>query len=79
VKKIDYLYDRQGRKLQSKFTDGSIVFTTDYVNGIQYEQNQLAFFHTSEGRARKTGSSYTYEYDITDHVGSARVRWQGQL
>ncbi|MFC3198298.1 DUF6443 domain-containing protein [Parapedobacter deserti] len=73
VKKIEYLYDRSGVKLQRKYTEGSAVMTTDYVAGIQYEQGQLAFVHTDAGRARKDGSSYRYEYDLVDHLGSTRV------
>lgn len=73
VKKIEFTYDRRGNKLQRKFTDGANIYTTDYVNGVQYEQGQLAFIHNDEGRVRKVGTSYSYEYDIRDYLGSARV------
>lgn len=71
--KIEFLYDCNGRKLQRKYTKGTTILTTDYIDGIQYEQGQLAFVKTMEGRARKVGSSYTYEYDIIDNLGNVRV------
>ncbi|TKC60280.1 RHS repeat-associated core domain-containing protein [Pedobacter hiemivivus] len=71
--KIEFVYDCTGRKLQRKFTQGTTLFTTDYIDGIQYEQNQLAFLQTGEGRVRKIGETYSYEYDITDHLGNVRV------
>ena len=75
VKKIEYLYDRTGKKLQRKYTNGSTVETTDYVDGISYEQNRLAYVYTGEGRARRNGTTnnYFYEYALTDHLGSTRV------
>ncbi|MGJ1235344.1 MULTISPECIES: RHS repeat-associated core domain-containing protein [Sphingobacterium] len=77
--KLEFLYDRTGRKLQSKYTKDAAVYTIDYIGGIQYEQGQIAFIQTDEGRARKTGTSYSYEYDITDHLGNARVTFTADL
>ncbi len=77
--KLEFLYDRTGRKLQSKYTKDVAVYTIDYIGGIQYEQGQIAFVQTDEGRARKTGTSYSYEYDITDHLGNARVTFMADL
>lgn len=71
--RLEFLYDRTGKKLQAKYTNGSNVYTIDYIDGIQYQQGQIAFIHTGEGRARRNGTTYTYEYDIKDHLGNARV------
>lgn len=73
---IAFLYDRTGKKLQAKYTNGTQVYTIDYLDGIQYQQNQIAFIHTGEGRARLNGSTYTYEYDIADHLGNVHVTFR---
>lgn len=71
--KLEFLYDRMGRKLQSKYTKDAAIYTIDYIGGIQYEQGQIAFVETAAGRARKGGSVYSYEYDIQDHLDNVRV------
>ncbi|GGH16502.1 hypothetical protein FAZ19_05730 [Sphingobacterium alkalisoli] len=71
--KLEILYDRTGKKLQAKYTNGASVYTIDYLDGIQYQQGQIAFIHTGEGRARLSGTTYTYEYDIKDHLNNVRV------
>lgn len=71
--KLEFLYDRMERKLQAKYTKDAAIYTIDYIDGIQYEQGQVAFVQTAAGRARKNGSVYRYEYDINDHLSNARV------
>lgn len=71
--RLEFLYDRTGKKLQAKYTNGSNVYTIDYLDGIQYQQGEIAFIHTGEGRARRSGTTYTYEYDIKDNLGNVRV------
>jgi len=44
----------------------------DYVNRIQYSGTTL-FVQTEEGRVIKSGSSWNYEYTLTDHLGNNRV------
>lgn len=73
---LAFLYDRTGKKLQAKYTNGGHVYTIDYLDGIQYQQNKIAFIHSGEGRARLNGSTYTYEYDIADHLGNIRVTFR---
>src|SRR5206468_2490160 len=47
------------------------------IGGIQYEYTGttplLSFIQTEEGRARKSGSVYKYEYDLKDHLGDTRI------
>jgi RHS repeat-associated protein len=74
---LDYEYDRTGNKLKKTYTSGTSVTITDYVNGIQYTgpaaTRTLNFIQTEEGRVMKNGSTYTYEYDLKDHLGNTRV------
>jgi len=67
---IAYTYDADGNKLRK--VSGST--TTDYIDGIQYTNGAIAFLQTEEGRAINTGgTSYNYEYTLTDHLGNNRV------
>ncbi|MEI9920872.1 MAG: RHS repeat-associated core domain-containing protein [Bacteroidota bacterium] len=47
--------------------------STTYVNGFVYTNGVLDFFGSPEGRVRKNGSSYEYQYNITDHQGNTRI------
>ncbi|MBC7915733.1 MAG: RHS repeat-associated core domain-containing protein [Pyrinomonadaceae bacterium] len=66
---MSYLYDAGGRKLRK--VSGSI--TTEYIDGIQYDNGVLSFIQTEEGRIIKSGSLYNYEYILKDHLGNNRV------
>ena len=69
---ITYTYDAEGTKLRKV---SSTQGTTDYISGIQYKTNStvIDFVQTDEGRAINTGSSWNYEYTLTDHLGNNRV------
>ena len=73
---LHYTYDAGGMKLRKINGIGKVY---DYVGGIHYEKEttesapQLEFLQHSEGRARKSGSSFAYEYNLTDHLGNVRV------
>jgi len=67
---INYVYDATGKKLRRVSASAG---ATDYISGIQYDQNQISFIQTEEGRAIPTGSSFNYEYSITDHLGNNRL------
>ncbi|MEQ8580623.1 MAG: DUF6443 domain-containing protein [Marinoscillum sp.] len=71
---IYYTYNALGVKLRKFFdkTSGADE-TTDYVGGIQYNSEALDFIRHGEGRARKSGASFAYEYNLTDHLGNVRV------
>lgn len=74
-KTIDYLYDATGTKLQT--IEGTT--TTDYINGIQYTNGNLAAIATAEGRVRpksyfaNNSTAFVYDYYIKDHLGNVRV------
>lgn len=69
---IEWTYDADGNKL--KMDAGDEI--RDYVGGIEYKNNELAFVSHSEGRALKTIDGYQYEYVITDHLGNARITFK---
>jgi len=70
---LTYSYDGVGQKLK-KVDNGPIPTTTDYVKGIQYQNGEIDFIQTEEGRAvRNAGTgNYTYQYNLTDHLGNVR-------
>jgi RHS repeat-associated protein len=74
-KSIGYIYTANGSKLR-KYTNGSGTENTytDYVGAYVYEESELQFIQTSEGRLVPDGSGgYNYEYAIKDHLGNTRV------
>ncbi len=82
-KKIEYIYNAAGVKVQKKVTNGSII-TTDYLDGFQYNNNFLEFFPTAEGYVKVTAMaanpnapsySYNYVYNYTDHLGNIRISY----
>ncbi|WP_421876469.1 DUF6443 domain-containing protein [Marinoscillum sp.] len=71
---IQYIYDAAGTKLRKYYDKNSGADeTTDYLGGIHYKDGALDFIQHAEGRARKSGSSFAYEYNLTDHLGNVRV------
>jgi RHS repeat-associated protein len=74
---VAYVYDATGRKLRKLSTTGSTTTVTEYIGGIQYQYSTttpvIDFISTEQGRARKSGSVYKYEYDLKDHLGNTRI------
>ncbi len=76
-KSLTYTYDAAGAKLRK--VAGSAV--TEYLSGIQWDNSAntsaapvINFIQTEEGRAvRNTDNTYTYQYDLSDHLGNARL------
>lgn len=68
---LAYTYDATGRKLK-KVSSGSGTTTTDYVDGIQYNNGSIDFIQTDEGIAQNSGGTYSYRYNLTDHLGNVR-------
>jgi RHS repeat-associated protein len=66
---MSYTYDATGNKL--KRTAGNEI--TDYVGGIQYKNGAIEFVQTEVGIARNNSGSYSYEYNLTDHLGNNRA------
>ena len=68
--KVGYLYDAMGNKLRKYSTQGGNI---DYVGGIEYKGTAIELIHTGAGVAyRNSNGTYTYRYDLTDHLGNVR-------
>jgi len=71
---ILYVYDALGRKLQKQTrVDQSIVSTTDYIGSFVYENGQLKYITTPEGRIVQDDEGFKYEYFFKDHLGNNRI------
>src|SRR5690554_5969479 len=84
TKKIEYLYNAAGVKVQKKVTNGTNIKTTDYLDGFQYNENFLEFFPHPEGYVKATPTSlnqnnpeysFNYVFNYTDHLGNVRVSY----
>jgi len=53
-----------------------LLKTTDYSEGLVYENGVLSNFPTPEGRVRFAGGNYVSEYTITDQQGNLRVSFE---
>ncbi len=72
---VDLEYNASGTKRakQTK-TDGSPLDQTDYIANFVYENNQLQFILTSEGRIMmQNEATYEYQYFLKDHLGNTRI------
>jgi RHS repeat-associated protein len=66
---ITYTYDATGNKL-AKSSNGSV---RNYIDGIEYNPNgSIDIIHTEEGIARNSAGNYSYEYNLSDHLGNVR-------
>ena len=71
---IKYTYDAAGTRLSKKVQpSGGALVTTDYVDGFQYENNSLKFFHQPEGFVEYKNNQYIYNYIYKDHLGNNRL------
>ena len=72
---IAHLYDASGTKRarQTK-ADASPLDQTNYIANFVYENNQLQFILTSEGRIMmQNEGTYEYQYFLKDHLGNTRI------
>ncbi|PTT02576.1 sugar-binding protein [Pedobacter sp. HMWF019] len=68
---ITYTYDALGRKLKKQ---SASTGTTNYIDGIQYKPDgTIDFIQVSEGVARNNNGTYSFEYNLTDHLGNVRT------
>lgn len=65
---LAYTYDATGNKLK-KLSSG---VSRDYISGIEYQNGVIEVIHTEEGVARNNSGTYSYEYNLTDHLGNVR-------
>ncbi|MDQ0966809.1 RHS repeat-associated protein [Flavobacterium sp. W4I14] len=68
---LSYTYDASGNKL-AKNSNGSV---RNYVDGIEYKPDGITIdiIHTEEGIARNSNGTYSYEYNLSDHLGNVRA------
>jgi RHS repeat-associated protein len=76
---IRYSYDADGIMVRKETYVSSTASTTtyDYIDGVVAQNLVLSYFATSEGRVRYSGTAYTFEYFIRDHLGNVRVSFDG--
>lgn len=74
--KIEYIYDALGNKLSTVVTEvgtAQPIRNTDYISGIQYEDNAIDFVSIPYGRVVKRDGNWDYEYFLKDHLGNTRA------
>ncbi len=72
--RIRFSYDAEGNRLSREIlVGGNEVWKTIYSGDFQYDNGELSFIETSEGRAVPNGSSFDYEYFFRDHQGNVRA------
>jgi len=78
---VTYLYDAVGTKLRKTAVVGATTTVRDYVGGIEYNKvgtgaQTIEMIHMPEGYLQPNGSTYTYYYNLTDHLGNVRATLQ---
>ncbi|MCW8309701.1 hypothetical protein K7A41_00505, partial [Sphingobacterium sp. InxBP1] len=76
-KDIAYTYDALGGKLNRKSSVGGIETQQDYIGGIEYSRSGTASpvierIATEEGFLLNSSGTYSYYYNLTDHLGNVR-------
>lgn len=66
---IGYIYDGNGVK-RAKSINGGQQHT--YVDGIEGNGTDVVLIHTDEGVAQNNGGVFTYQYNLSDHLGNVR-------
>jgi|GEM_PF-3524151 len=80
-KTVSYTYDAEGNKLRKFSTPGGKRY---YISGIEFEDPantgtcNLSFIRTDEGRVFTSGTTANYEYNLSDHLGNARLSFSMQ-
>ncbi|MEZ5199153.1 MAG: RHS repeat-associated core domain-containing protein [Bacteroidales bacterium] len=71
--KIMYLYTSTGKRIKKSMVTGPATLVQHYAGNIVYKENELELIQTSEGRVKKEGTNFNYEYFMKDHLGNVRV------
>jgi len=74
-KKIHYIYTANGVKLRKHtYDNGALQTKTDYTGSYVYENDEISFIQTTEGRlVPNNNGGFNYEYALKDHLGNTRV------
>jgi RHS repeat-associated protein len=72
---INYLYDAIGTKLRKQTKiNNTPETTTDYIGSFVYEDDELKYLLTGEGRVMvNNDGTFEYHYFIKDHLGNTRI------
>ena len=72
---VTYTYDATGNKLRKVDVLGGVTKTTDYINGIEYDNSTTAigFIQNEEGKAVPNGTGFDYVYYLGDNLGNTRI------
>lgn len=66
---LNYGYNANGVKLSK--SNGTT--TREYVNGIEYVDNQLEAIYHNEGRIVKKNGNFEWQWALKDHLGNTRI------
>jgi RHS repeat-associated protein len=67
-------FDDIGTKLISRHNNDNIITNHYYIGAFEYGNTKaLALIYTDEGMVNVSGTTYTYEYHLKDHLGNIRV------
>lgn len=76
-RRINYYYTFEGEKLRKRVENNGILTKEDYCGPYVYETasgvRSLKYIVTPKGRAVRSGSNWTYEYHLADHLGNVRA------
>ncbi len=81
TKKINYLYNALGQKVQKTVSQGTTTNITDYLGGYQYNKpstttvSTLQYFPHTEGYVNFDTNVYKYVFNYTDHLGNIRMSY----
>ncbi|MBO9675448.1 MAG: RHS repeat-associated core domain-containing protein, partial [Sphingobacteriaceae bacterium] len=82
-KVLSYMYDADGSKLRKTVTENGLTTVREYIDGIEYDGDNIDIIHTEEGVAQRNGdNSYSYHYNLSDHLGNVRYTfdvYNGQI
>jgi RHS repeat-associated protein len=75
INRIRFTYDAMGTKLRKQVLNnsGTVTAQQDYVDGIDYNNNAIEAIYHNAGRAVWNGSTWRYEFNVTDHLGNVRA------
>ena len=72
--RTDYTYSAEGTKLKmTTIMFGGVMTNWDYIDNVIYSNDAIYKIGTPEGRLSPNGATYTYEYDLKDHLGNVRM------
>jgi RHS repeat-associated protein len=76
-RRINYYYNFDGAKLRKRVENNGTLTKVDYCGPYVYETasgvRSLKYLVTPYGRAVKNGSTWDFEYNLTDHLGNVRA------